>query len=146
MRTSVKFLAVCAGAPAVALCVGAPTAWAAPSTNANVTPQTTNGSLSVSAGGSPLAQLGNESMATTKGASLAVAFNVPGTKGSTANANGTGNFVVAGNNSSASATGNFNMVRVMNNSEADVTGNFNMVRAINNSEADVTGNNNNVTA
>jgi hypothetical protein len=111
-----------------------------------MTQQTTNGSLSVSAGGNPLVQLGNESMATTKGASLAVAFNVPGTTGSTANANGTGNFVVAGNNSSASATGNFNMVRVMNNSEADVTGNFNMVRAINNSEADVTGNNNNVTA
>src|SRR5258705_8739910 len=102
MRTSVKFLAVCAGAPAVALCVGAPTAWAAPSTDANVTPQTTNGSLSVSAGGSPLVQLGNENMATTKGASLAVAFNVPGTKGSTADANGTGNFVLAGGENPAS--------------------------------------------
>src|SRR5260370_42214414 len=79
-----------------------------------------------------LLQLGNESMATAKGASLAVAFNVPGTKGSTANANGTGNFVVAGNNSSASVTGHFNLVRAINNSEADVTGNFNMGRAINN--------------
>jgi hypothetical protein len=146
MRTSVKFLAVCAGAPAVALCVGAPIAWAAPSTTESVTQQTTNGSLSVSAGGNSLLQLGNESKATTTGSSLAVAFNVPGTKGSLADADGTGNFVVAGNNSTATATGNFNMVRAMNGSSADVTGNFNMVSAMNGSSAHVTGNNNMVAA
>lgn len=143
MRTSAIF-AVCAGAPAVALCVGAPTAWAAPSTN--VTQQTTNGSLSVSAGGSPVVQLGNESKATTTGASLSVAWNFPGTKGSTAEANGTGNFVEAGNNSSASATGNFNFVQAFNNSDADVTGNSDRVVAISNSHAEATGNNNMVTA
>ena len=142
MRTSVKFLAVCAGAPAVALCVGAPTAWAAPSTSANVTQQTTNGSLSVSAGGHPVVQLGNESMATTNGASLAVAFNLPGTQGSTATANGTGNFVVAGDNSSASATGNFNMVRARDNSEAHVTGNNNFVTALCGGNANVSNQNN----
>jgi hypothetical protein len=111
-----------------------------------VTQQTTNGSLSVSAGGNTLVQLGNESMATTKGTSLAVAWNFPGTGGSTANANGTGNFVEAGNNSSASATGNFNFVQAFNNSHADVTGNFNRVVAISNSHAEATGNNNMVTA
>jgi hypothetical protein len=152
MRTSVKFLAVCAGAPAVALCVGAPTAWAAPSTgdsassNASVTQQTTRGSLSISARGNSIVQLGSASTATTSGASLAVAFNRRGTEGSTAEANGTGNFVVAGNNSHAVANGNFNMVRVIRNSDADVTGNFNMVTVISNSDAAVTGNRNVVTA
>ena len=151
-RASVKFLAVCAGAPAVAICVGALTAWAAPSTsdsassNASVTQQTTKGSLSISARGNSLVQLGNESTATTNGASLAVAFNRPGMEGSTAEANGTGNFVVAGNNGHAQVTGNFNMVRVIHNSDAEVTGNFNTVTVISNSDAEVTGNRNMVTA
>jgi hypothetical protein len=149
MRTSVEFLAVCAGAPAVALCVGAPTAWAAPSTsdsassNASVAQQTTKGSLSISAGGHTLVQIGTASTATTTGASLAVAFNRRGMDGGTAEADGRGNFVEAGSNSSASATGNFNMVHAFDNSDADVTGNSNMVRAFNNSDAHVTGNNNN---
>ena len=62
----------------------------------------------ISARGNSLVQLGNESTATTNGASLAVAFNRPGMEGSTAEANGTGNFVVAGNNGHAQVTGNFN--------------------------------------
>jgi hypothetical protein len=146
MRTSVKFLAVCAGAPAVALYVGAPAAWAAPSTAAHVTQQTTHASLSVSAGGHTLVQVGNESKATTTGPSLAVAFNRPGAEGSTADANGRGNLVMAGNDSSASATGNSNMVLAVNKSDADVTGNSNMVLAVNKSDADVTGNFNMVRA
>ena len=149
-RASVKFLAVCAGAPAVAICVGALTAWAAPSTsdsassNASVTQQTTKGSLSFSARGNSLVQIGNESTATTNGASLAVAFNRPGTEGSTAEANGTGNFVVAGNNSHAEVTGNFNMVRVIRNSDAEVTGNRNMVTALCGGSAEVSNQNDQV--
>jgi len=89
-------------------------------------------------------QLGNESTATTNGASLAVAFNRPGMEGSTAEANGTGNFVVAGNNGHAQVTGNFNMVRVIHNSDAEVTGNRNMVTALCGGSAEVSNQNDQV--
>jgi hypothetical protein len=135
MRTSVKFVAACAGAPIAALCVGAATA----SADTNSTQQTTNGGLAVSAGGNTLLQFGN-STATTTGPSLAVAFN-----DSDAEANGIGNFAFAANGSTVSATGNFNDVHAISDSTARVNnGSNNHVWAIDRSTAEVNGGNNNV--
>ena len=163
MRTSVKFVSVCAGAPIVALFVGGATAWATPSTSADSsgatsTEQTTTGGLAVSAGGNNLVKIGS-STATTSGRSLAVAFDLPNAgastatakgnssfalaiDGSTATANGDGNFAFAGMDSTAIANGNNNDVRAAFGSTNRVTGNDNTSYAIPHSDAEVKGDNN----
>ena len=163
MRTTVKFVSACAGAPIVALWIGGATAWAAPSTGedspgATSAQQTTTGGVAVSARGRTLVQIGS-STATTSGRSLAVAFDLPNAgastatangdhnfalaiNGSTATANGNGNFVFAGDNSTATATGDNNDVRAAFGSTNHVRGNDNTSYAIPNSDARVTGNNN----
>jgi hypothetical protein len=100
-----SLIAVCAGAPLVALGIGAPSAWADASASPDDTSSsqaTTNGGLAVSVSGNTVVQFGN-STATTTGSGIAVAFN-----NSTAEASGTGNFAFAANNSTARAIGTEN--------------------------------------
>lgn len=138
MRTTVKLVGVCAGAPIVALWIGGATAWAAPSEDSSdesSTEQTDNSfSLSLSAGGFTLAQIGNHASAATTGPSVALAINH-----STAEANGIGNFVFAGDGSTTIVNGNFNDARSNFNSTNRVTGNFNQVYAIPDSNTEVNG-------
>lgn len=146
MRAAVKYASVCAGALIVALWIGAGTAWAAPSTNeepsgATSTAQTTTGGLSISRNGQNVVQRGS-STATTNGRSTAIAFDLPGSKPSTATANGDKNFVLAINGSNARADGNGNFVFAGDDSESIATGNDNDVRAAFGSTNRVTGNGN----
>lgn len=163
MRTSVRFVSVCAGVPIAALCFGVGTAWADTSTGdesptAATTQQTRTGGLAVSTNGRNLVQLGG-STATTSGRSTAIAFDLPGANastatangdrnfvlainGSTARADGDGNFVFAGDDSTSTATGDNNDVRAAFGSANRVTGNDNTSYAIPNSDAVVNGDNN----
>ena len=163
MRKSTTFVSVCVGAPAVALCFGTGTAWAAPSTNENSTAASTTqhvntGGLAVSANGRTVVQIGR-GQASTTGRSIAVTFDLPGQSpstatangnrnfalainGSTARADGNGNFVFAGDNSTSVATGDNNDVRAAFGSTNHVTGNGNTSFAIPNSHAEVNGDNN----
>jgi hypothetical protein len=111
MRKAVGFIAVIAGAPLVALAIGAPTAWAAPSTG--------NGA-SVSINGTPHGSPNSSSMASSTPSSgskpnIAVAVN-----GSYANSvDGTGNKAIAVNGSRATAgVGDNNTATAINTSTA----------------------------
>ena len=64
MKTSVKFVSVCAGAPIAALCFGGATAWAEPSTSeesseTTATQQTTKSGLAIAFNGTATAK-GND--------------------------------------------------------------------------------------
>lgn len=143
---SAKLVGICVGGPVAALCFGAGTAWAAPSTSEDSSAtssvqQTNTGGFAVSAGGRNLAQVGG-STATTSGRSVAVAFDLPGQNASTATANGDRNFVLAINGSTARADGDRNFVFAGDDSTSIVEGDDNDVRAAFGSTNRVTGNDN----
>lgn len=140
MRKSTRFVSACVGAPVAALCFGAGTAWATPSTNSS-TQQVNTGGVAVSAGGHNVVQVGS-STANTSGRSVAVAFDLPGQNPSTATANGDRNFALAINGSTATANGDRNFVFAGDDSTSTATGNDNDVRAAFGSTNHVTGNNN----
>ncbi|MED5813852.1 hypothetical protein VST63_15945 [Mycolicibacterium sp. 050232] len=140
MRTSTRFVGVCVGAPAAALCFGVGTAWAAPSADSS-TPHVNTGGVAVSAGGHKVVQVGSSS-ANTSGRSVAVAFDLPGQNPSTATANGDRSFALAINGSTARADGDRNFVFAGDDSTSTATGNGNDVRAAFGSTNHVTGNDN----
>lgn len=142
-KTVLGAVTICAGAPLLALGVGAATASAdttGPSTDAT-TEQTNDRSLAISVSGIPLVRTGSSTAVSTFG-NLAIAYN-----NSQAGALfGIGNVAIATNNSVAGTFGNLNTAIADNNSTADALGNFNFVRATNNSRAGATGSFNTVTA
>ena len=124
MRTSVKFVSVCAGAPIVALFVGGATAWATPSTSEDSSGPTSTlqspiSGVALSAGGRTVVQLGDAEARTT-GPSVALAMN-----NSTAEAHGIGNFAFAGDDSHAFVSGTFSDARAAFGSTSRVEGGFN---------------------
>lgn len=140
MRQSTRFVSACVGAPVVALCFGAGTAWAAPDTDSS-TQQVNTGGVAVSAGGHNVVRVGS-STANTSGRSVAVAFDLPGQNPSTATANGDRNFALAINGSAATANGNRNFVFAGDDSTSSATGNGNDARAAFGSTNHVTGDDN----
>ena len=130
MRKAVGFIVVTAGAPLVALAIGVPAAWAAPSGNgASV-------SINDTTHGSPNSS--STAFSFPSGISKPnVAVAVNGSEAQALGRNGAGgNTAIAINNSSASAAvGSNNTAIAINNSRANAAGGDATATAINNSRA-----------
>ena len=154
MRKAVGFIALTAGAPLVALAIGSPAAWAAPSTGSSGSTGhgatvSINGTTHGSPNSTPTFVLSTPS--TGSKPNIAISVNSPGSgvQATEPGLPGSGNRAIAINSPNAEAlavSGSNNTALVVNGFDATAVGGNNTATAINGSIAQAGGSNNTATA